>query len=40
MSFKRFIRFLSETGRMDIGSAGTLRHFLNHFQEEPHRAES
>jgi hypothetical protein len=33
-SFKRFIRFLSETGRMDIGEAETLRDFLNHFREE------
>jgi hypothetical protein len=34
-SFKRFIRFLDETGRMDIGQAEAARDFLRHFQGEP-----
>ncbi len=34
-SFKRFIHFFSETGRMEIGQAETLRHFLNHLRENP-----
>jgi hypothetical protein len=33
-SFKRFIRFLGETGRMDIGEAETLHDFLRHFRSE------
>ena len=33
-SFKRFIRFLEETGRMDIGQAEATRDFLKHFQGE------
>ncbi len=33
-SFKRFIRFLDETGRIDIGQAEAARDFLRHFQGE------
>lgn len=34
-SFKRFIRFLDETGRMDIGQAEAARDFLKYFQDKP-----
>jgi hypothetical protein len=34
-SFKRLVRFLDETGRMDLGQAEAARDFLRHFQGEP-----
>jgi hypothetical protein len=34
-SFKRLVRFLDETGRMDLGQAEAARDFLRHFQGGP-----